>query len=367
MKNKTIYFSVPTKCVSSLFFHPSKNKILVSSKTGGLLMYQIGSENRPFSFTAPNFSPIRGFITPDGNKIIGASFEGKVALWENHNEKPLVVQQGHSSSINDLDMLIHRGHFMTAGNDKVVKLWDPNLKFLSSFTDHNCQVTSCAFDQTSKAAISGDASGTVLLWDYTRPEDGKVWDFHLHKTKRYPITSIDVDSTGRYFSVLSAREHLGVFDLRNPEHVVAQPFKAKACMAKLHPLKEYLLCTGSNNSEMIFNIENNSLLFSFEGHNKPVSCCAWSNDGKKFATADDDGTVIIWNLPKPPKLPKYCPQEEATFTIQSKMPSINTTLSLEVLNEELSILTEHVNELNEKLKEEESRINQLVLEYRWRM
>lgn len=363
-KNKPKYFAVPTKEISDLLFHPKKDKILVASKAGGLLMYQIGTENRPFCFSAPNFSPVRCLITPDAQHIIGASFEGKIAIWDDHNDKASLVSQAHSSPINDVDMLNRSGLFMTAGNDKTIKLWDPSMKFISSFTRHNSQVTACAFNQVSYSAISGDQSGSVLLWDYRDSAAEPAYDFHFHKTKRYPITSIDIDATGQYFSVLSGRGHLGMFDLRNPEHVVVKPFKALPYMAKMHPTKPYILCAGSTNCEMVFNVEANSLMFSFEGHRAPIKCCAWDNNGKRFATADDDGTVIIWNLPKPPKTPTICFQKDE-ISFKPDVPPLFSSLPLEVLAEEINILTEHVNEYNEKLADEESRIQRLAQEYRW--
>ena len=373
MTNKTkdtIYFSVPTKGVNSLFFHPSKEKLLVASRSGGLLMYQIGTENRPFCFSAPNFSPIRGIVIPNSDRtvrVVGASFEGKVALWEEHSEKPVSYCQGHSAPINDMDVLLYSGHFMTAGNDKVIKIWDPNLKFITSFTEHKSQVTCCAFDQTNKFAISGDQSGLVLLWDYTKPELGPIWDFNFQKSKKYPITSVDIDSTGQCFSILTSRGHLGIFDLRNPENVVSQPFKAMPNMQQLHPSKPYVLCTGSQNNEMIYSAASNSLLFSFEGHKAPIKCCAWSPNGKKIASADEDGTVIIWNVPKPPKVPRVTNMYKWDVTEQSTIPSISAVMPFEVLAEELNILTEHVDEYNEKLINQEKRMQQLVEDYRWRV
>ena len=368
MKNKTLYFQVPTKNITSLYFHPSRDKLLVSSKTSGLLMYQIGTDNRPFLFSAPRFSPVRGILVPNSVgdnklvKIVGASFEGKVGLWQEHSEKPVIIQQGHTAPINDVDVFVHTGHFMTASNDKVIKLWDPNCKFVTSFTGHNSQVIACAFDQNSPMAISGDQSGSVLIWDYSNPEQ-----VIAVKTSKYPIVSVDIDSTGQCFSLLTARGHLGVFDIRNPERVISSPFKAMPNMAKMHPSKPYLLCTGSTNSQMVYNTETNNLMFSFEGHKTPITCCAWSHNGKTFATADSDGMVIIWNLPKPPKVPKITNFSQWDVHLTQKIPDISSPVRFEILAEQINILAEHIDEYNQKLQDEESRIQQLVNDYRWRI
>ncbi|EAY10385.1 hypothetical protein TVAG_109690 [Trichomonas vaginalis G3] len=366
MTMKQQYFQVPSKDITSLYFHPDGKKLLVTSKTSGLLMYSLISNKRPFAFRADNFSPIRGVISKDGELIVGASFEGKVALWKNHQDKPIAICQGHSAPINDMAIHYKAGCIMTASNDKCIKLWDQNLKFIKSFTAHSSQVTACAFDQNGKIAISGDASGTILLWDFYEPEKGPVWDFHMCQNRKDPIKSIDIDSNGGAFLVLTEKGHLGLFAIRNPEYVIAHPFKAAPFMAKLHPKLPFILCTSYQKDEIIYDATRNSVLFTCQGHENPIIYCAWSHMGDYFATADNNGVVIYWPTPQPPKTAPIVTPRKSTITIEPQ-PLPLGVISIDILVEELNILTAHVNEYNAKLADQEERVTDISQEYRWQL
>ena len=41
-------------------------------------------------------------------------------------------------------------------------------------------------------------------------------------------------------------------------------------------------------------IRSQKLLAVLDGHNSPVNCVRWNNLGTLFASAGDDGTIILW-------------------------------------------------------------------------
>ena len=290
---------IPTSGVSHLAFHPNMPKILVSSRTGGILLYNIEKQSRPFAFQAKGFSPIRSYISPDGDFVVGVSYEGKIGFWRNHNSKPESLFSGHPSKINDMAVCGNKSHFITAANDKVVKLWDVKaneddvtLKFVTSYTFHKSPVTACSCDQNSTVCVSGDSSGECYMWDY-REQNESTLIYQTKSSKRDLVQSIGVNISTNTISVLSDRGHLAIVDSRNPFKPLSPVFRAYPSMLKMHPRHPYVMFGGNDNSIMCFDVESNSLLYSFEGHKAPNTCICWSDNGKSFASADADGTVII--------------------------------------------------------------------------
>ena len=355
--------NVPTKCISNVNFHPTQDKIIVSSKTGGLLLYHIHKQSRPVSFQLKDFSPVKGQMTKDGEKLISASYEGKLGFWETHKTKPTALITGHHSRINDMSMWNNNGDFITASNDKSVKIWDSELKFKSSFTFHKNQVFSCVVSQNSTEIVSGDASGTTLFWDSRNPDENPIFLYQLSSTKRESIINLDISLNNNIISILSEKGHLTLLDIRNlnqPQNKLQ--FKCYPSMAKLHPIKPYILFSGLDNSIYCYDYNLKSLLFTFEGHQKFNSSLTWSNNGKEFISSDIDGNIIIWKLPKPQKMAKLSYNYQNILNINEE-PFSNNYINEQILLEQCNILSNHINEFNKKLINQEYKIENLLNNY----
>jgi WD40 repeat protein len=56
-----------------------------------------------------------------------------------------------------------------------------------------------------------------------------------------------------------------------------------------------------NQEILIYNLADAKLLYTLKGHTAIVTCTAFSNDGKTFATGSVDTTVLLWDISKPSK------------------------------------------------------------------
>lgn len=427
------HYNVPTKTVSSLCFHPNGKQLLASSRNGGLLLYNVEKQNRPFAFQAKKFSPIRGILSPDGQAVYGASVEGQIAMWTIHSQAPHAVRNAHPSKINDMSMWQTNGLVITASNDKSVKVWDPeyDMKFLVSFTrekenysssertiEHSSQVTSCCCCPTQSIFLAGDHSGSLTLWD-VRSQHKYIWTKSLRIQGPNPIASVDFDHTGQIFCASAEDGHLSLWDIRQPDlslssvasneaseysqisdlrdtysntsvrtkdsskeiikkklyndprlihftHLQKEPelfqdHKAPPSVVRFHPKKPQVLTAGSDATPRIFDLKMSSLLYSFEGHERSNCACAWAPSGKMFATADEDGVIIVWKTPRYKVIPTILFRTEQV-SIEPTDPPL-CSLTPDVLLNELQLMNMSFNKLDEHLAQQELRLNRLAEAY----
>lgn len=415
------HYNVPTKNITSLDFHPNGRQLLATSRNGGILLYNVEKQNRPFAFQAKNFSPIRGLLSTSGQEVYGTSVEGQIAMWRIHKQFPTVIRNAHPSRINDMDMWPSNGLLITASNDKSIKVWDPEyeMKFLVSFAGHNSQVTSCCCCPTGALILSGDHSGTLTLWD-VRNQKKPLWTKSLRIQAQVPIESVNFDHTGQIFCASTFDGNLTLWDIRQPDHSISsvyssesseyssvsipqncgssttsvrakdsaklitsrklyndpelihidhfqkepelfQSHEAPPSIVKFHPRKPQVLTAGGDNTPRIFDIKMSHLLYSFEGHDARNSACAWAPDGRMFATADEDGVIIVWKTPRYKVVPTILFRTEQVSIEPSEPPLCS--LSPEVLENELHYMSIHVQKIDEHLAQQEQRLNTLADAY----
>ena len=108
--------------------------------------------------------PIKGIDVAEDGRVLTASFDNSVGLWENGH--PLWLE-GHEAAANAV-MFLEDGRILSGGDDYALRLWDPASGQSTVFRGHEGKILSVAASGTLAASASWD--GQIGLWDLTRPE-----------------------------------------------------------------------------------------------------------------------------------------------------------------------------------------------------
>lgn len=64
--------------------------------------------------------------------------------------------------------------------------------------------------------------------------------------------------------------------------------------AALSPDSQYAACGSMAGPVLVWDTRSHEVVTTLTGHEAPVSCTAWSMDGRRVATCDGNGMLIIW-------------------------------------------------------------------------
>uniref|UniRef100_A0A8C3PHN5 Cilia- and flagella-associated protein 52 n=1 Tax=Calidris pygmaea TaxID=425635 RepID=A0A8C3PHN5_9CHAR len=105
---------------------------------------------------------------PEVYQIITAGTDRKVAYWEVFDGSPIREVEGSASgTINGMDITSDGEHFVTGGDDHLVKLWDYNEGAVTHVgVGHSGNVTRLKICPEKKYIVSVSADGAILLWKY---------------------------------------------------------------------------------------------------------------------------------------------------------------------------------------------------------
>ncbi|KAM8842729.1 cilia- and flagella-associated protein 52 [Synchiropus picturatus] len=108
---------------------------------------------------------------PEEFQMITSGTDGKVTFWDLHLGtaiREMVVTQG--GAINAMDITQDGKHFVTGGNDKVVKVWDYIAGEMTHVgITHGGTITSVKICSNNRTLISTSEDGAILRWKFPFP------------------------------------------------------------------------------------------------------------------------------------------------------------------------------------------------------
>lgn len=179
------------KCAT---FHSKSNLLVVGFSNGEFRLYELPDFNLIQLLSMGQNSVNTVNINASGEWLaFGSSKLGQLLVYEWQSESYILKQQGHFDSMNALCYSPDGSRVVTASDDGKIKVWDVVSGFcLVTFSEHTSSVTAVQFAKRGQVLFSASLDGTVRAWDLIRFRNFRTFT----ATERIQFNSLAVDPLG---------------------------------------------------------------------------------------------------------------------------------------------------------------------------
>eukprot|EP00898_Chlorokybus_atmophyticus_P004966 jgi/Chlat1/5470/Chrsp36S05452 len=170
-------------------------------------------------------------------------------------------------------------------------LWNVDtLQPAQSLEEHSALITDVRFGQISHRLATSSWDKSVRVWDCDTPNfSGTTFTGHstsvqscdFHPSNDDMLCSCDSDGEIRFWSI--------------NQGICTSVFKGATKQTRFQSVHGRMLAAASDNVVAVFDVENEVLLHSLQGHTKPVQSLCWDAEGNFVASVSED-SVRVWAL-----------------------------------------------------------------------
>ena len=238
-------------------------------------------EGHTYSVTSVSFSP-------DGQLIASASQDKTVKLWD-RNGKFLKNLAGHNDVVNGVSFS-KNGTIASASGDGTIKLWTQDGLPLTSFPPQNpAKFSSISFSPTIDQIVTASNDGKITLWD--RKGNPRKWAGLSRCDDVFCIKSVVFNSKG---NLIASAGNDGTITLWNLAGKVQKKWNYKDVINSVSFSPDGTLIAGANNGKLIlWSLRSQPKIWV--AHSSSVNSVSFSQNGQTIASGGSDGKIKLWD------------------------------------------------------------------------
>jgi WD40 repeat protein len=231
-------------------------------------------------------------FSPDGMRVVSASDDNTIKLWNATTGEELLTLNGHSNSVNSANFSPDGTRVISASDDKTIKLWDMTTgEELLTLSGHSEPVISANFSPDGTRMVSTSYDKTIKTWDATTGEELLTLNGHS-----YGVTSANFSPEGTRVVSASYDNTIKLWDATTGEKLLTFNGHSNwVYSANFGSGGTRVVSASSDKTIKVWDATTGEELLTLHGHSEPVTSANFSSDGTRVISASYDKTIKLWD------------------------------------------------------------------------
>jgi WD40 repeat protein len=229
-------------------------------------------------------------FVPDETKIAAGAYFARV--WNIQTGQPGATLKGHSGLVGRAAFSPDGKRVVTASFDGTAKVWDADSgQLLKTLTGHKGVVWDAAFSPDGKRIVTAGADGLAIVWDANSGQRLQALSGH-----KGMVLSAAFSPDGTRIATAGQDHTAQVWDANSGKSLATMTGDSWIIyQARFSPEGKRVVTCSADNSVRVWDAATGRQLLLLAGHTDDVMDAAFSPDGTRIATASDDHTARLWD------------------------------------------------------------------------
>ncbi|MDP2219553.1 MAG: PQQ-binding-like beta-propeller repeat protein [Hydrogenophaga sp.] len=276
--------------VNAVAFSPDGLRIVSASRDNTLCLWDAASGEALMTLSGHNDWVNAVAFSPDGHRIASASRDNSWRLWDADTGEALMTLSSHSGWVHAV-AFSHDGQRIASG-DYTLHLWDATSgKDLMTLSRQSRSVHAMAFSPDGKRIISASNDNTLRLWDTATGEA-----LLTLSGQSGGISAVTFSPDGQRIASASRDGTLRLWDAATGEALMTISGHSHfICAISFTPDGQRIASASYDKTLCLWDAASGEALMTFSGHSGPVHAVTFSPNGQRIVSASRDNTLRLWD------------------------------------------------------------------------